>query len=909
MSTTLAIFFAILYFGFMFLIAYYGDQKGKKGQSIVNNPYIYALSLSVFCTAWTFFGNVELASTNGLAFVSVFLGPTILAPLWIFVLKKIIIISKNQRITSIADFISARYGKSTALGVIATLIAVFGIIPYISIQLKAISFSFDILATENDFLGRWLDSSTFYRDKALIVTIVLSIFAILFGTRKLDPNERHEGMVAAVAFESIIKLLAFVAIGLYVTYGIYGGFGDIFSKAMDNTDLRKLITLPGSGVSAASWLTSLVLSMSAVLFLPRQFHIAVVENTNPRFVDKAAWLFPLYLFLINIFVIPIAFGGKMLFEEGSIAAGTYVLNLPLYFDQNLLAMFVFIGGFAAATSMVIVSVIALSIMISNNIVTPILLKSSVIKDGIVTDVSYRLLWMRRIGIIVVLLMAYGYYEAVAKDYSLISIGMISFTAVAQFAPVVIGGLYWKRATKPAAIAALVIGSLLWFYTLPLITLSERGVISQAIIENGLWGFSFLKPNALFGLEGYDRITHGAFWSLLFNVFTYIIVSLNTKPSPLELTQADLFVDIYKYNKGKNDIEVMKREARIDDVKKLLYRFLGKLRAKEILIAYEKRNKLSLNQISIANADLIKYAETHLTGALGAASAKAVIGSIVKEEPISLEEIMEILDQTQEIVSYSKALEIKSEELEATTRQLKSANERLKELDLLKADFITTITHELRTPITSIKALSKILADNPQIAKEKKEKYLHIIVNESERIARLINQVLDLEKIDTLNEKWEVTDVNLNEVIYQTLSGFEQILIENGIELQTELIKKEVIVEGNKDRLIQVIVNLVSNAIKFCSKEKGIINVKLESDGNFAVIRIIDNGLGIEKKNQALIFEKFTQVNDDSFGKPKGSGLGLFICRRIIQRHKGLLTLKSKQGEGAEFKIKLPYIYE
>jgi len=317
MSTTLAVFFAILYFGFMFLIAFWGDQKGKKGQSVVNNPYIYALSLSVFCTAWTFFGNVELASSKGFAFLSVFLGPTILAPLWVFVLKKIIIISKNQRITSIADFISARYGKSTALGVIATLIAVFGIIPYISIQLKAISFSFDILATENDLLGVWFDNSSFYRDKALGVTIVLSIFAILFGTRKLDPNERHEGMVAAIAFESIIKLLAFIAIGVYVCYGIYGGFGDIFSKAMENADLRKLITLSESGITATSWLTSLVLSMSAILFLPRQFHIAVVENTNPKFVEKATWLFPLYLFMINIFVIPIAFGGKMLFQEES----------------------------------------------------------------------------------------------------------------------------------------------------------------------------------------------------------------------------------------------------------------------------------------------------------------------------------------------------------------------------------------------------------------------------------------------------------------------------------------------------------------------------------------------------------------------------------------------------------------
>jgi len=319
--------------------------------------------------------------------------------------------------------------------------------------------------------------------------------------------------------------------------------------------------------------------------------------------------------------------------------------------------------------------------------------------------------------VVVLLLAYGYYKSVAKDYSLVSIGLMSFTAVAQFAPVIIGGLYWKRATKAGALAALSIGFLIWMFTLPLPTLAEKGIISEDLIYHGLFGWSFLKPYQLFGLEGYDQISHAAFWSLFFNISTYVLVSLNTKPSQLEITQADLFVDIYKS---------------VKDIVSLMYRFLGKKRAKTLLKKYEKKHDLDLSKAVMASADLLNYAEKHITGALGAASAKVVIGSIVKEEPISVEEMLKILDQTQEVMQYSKELEKKSKELQATTIQLKQANERLKELDHLKANFITTVTHELRTPITSMKALSKILLDNPQLPHDQQAEFLAIVVSERKK---------------------------------------------------------------------------------------------------------------------------------------------------------------------------------
>lgn len=905
MSTGIVFLISILYIFFLFWIASFAEKKSYARRSIINNPYIYSLSLGVYCTAWTFFGSVGRASTTGLGFLPIYLGPTLIAPFWILLLKKMIIISKSQRITSIADFISARYGKSTNLGILATLIAVFGIIPYISIQLKAIGLGYDILATEEDFIGRWLDNSSFYRDKTLMITIILAVFTLLFGSRKLDPNERHEGLVASIAFESLIKLTAFLAVGIYVTYGIYNGFGDVFQLAYDKEKLQQLFYLESAGINSVSWTWLIILSMFAVLFLPRQFHIAVVENTNPDFVKKAAWLFPLYLFLICLFVLPIAFGGLMHFPNGAIEPDSFVLNLPMFYDHDILALFVFLGGLSAASSMVIVAVIALSIMISNNLILPFLLKSTVVKEIYVKDISKRLLGIRRVSMVVVLLLAYGYFKSVAKDYSLVSIGLISFTAVAQFAPVIIGGLYWKRATKAGALAALSMGFLIWIFTLPLPTLAETGMISGGFIENGLFGLSILKPYSLFGLEGYDQISHAAFWSLFFNLSAYVLVSLNTKPSQLEITQADLFVDIYKYGETTNEYEVVKRKARLKDIITLMKRFLGERRANSLLKKYEIKHELNFSKETMASADLVNYAEKHITGALGAASAKVVIGSIVKEDPISLEEMLKVLDQTQEAIQYSKDLETKSNELQATTDQLKQANEQLKELDRLKANFITTVTHELRTPITSMKALSKILLDNPDLPHDQQTEFLAIVVSESERITRLINQVLDVEKIQSVHNKWEIESLLLNNVLKEAAQGFKQSIQNKNIDFSLLTSSKPVYVKGNKDRLIQVLVNLIANALKFVAIDTGKINLSLTTKNEFAVIKVKDNGIGISNKDQKTIFDRFTQVSDAKLGKPHGSGLGLFISRQIIEQHGGQIRVKSKVGNGTVFIVELP----
>lgn len=891
----------IAYLALLFGVAHYSEQKAKAGKSIVNNPYVYALSLAVYCTVWTYYGSVGKAATDGIGFLPIYIGPILMTPLLYFILRKIIHISNHQRLTSIADFISSRYGKSTRLGIIVTLIALFGIIPYISIQLKAIANSFDILSGQQ--LPLFIDRKHFYGDTTFYITVILAVFTILFGARRLDATERHEGLVAAIAFESIVKLVAFLAAGIFVTYGVYDGLQDIFQQASLHEATSRLFEYDGSMTTSNNWLWMIIISMIAIVCLPRQFHVSIVENFSPRQVNKALWVFPLYLLVINIFVLPIAIGGMLTFPSGLVDADTFVLNLPIYYGNYGIALLVFIGGVSAATSMVIVSTIALSIMISNNLVTPILIHTSVMKDKTITDVSQRFLNIRRLSIVVVLVLAYAYFNLITHS-SLVSIGLISFVAVAQFAPSLIGGLFWKSGSKMGAISGLLVGFLVWAYTLVIPTLAEVNFINIDILENGWLGYSWLKPTALFGIENMDAVSQASFWSLTLNTLFYVAVSLNTKQSALESTQADLFVNIQKYTSNPIDYQVVKRKASIGDVRFLLERFVGEERTNEILSRYAEKLGIDLNKVEELDADFVNQIEALLSGAIGVASARSLISSIVKEDPISVEEVMQILGETQEIMQYSKALEKKSTELEQTTAELKAANERLKELDGLKDDFIATVTHELRTPITSIKAFAKILQDNELGINQQKE-FLNIVVSESERIARLVNQVLDLKKLQSDEVSYHFEPQDLNALVQQSISSVIRLIEEKQIIVNATFSETPVNVLGDKDGLVQVFINLLSNAIKFCEPTGGKINISVFLKKENALVRIQDNGIGIPKNKQKDIFDRFTQIDNAKTGKPTGSGLGLFISKVIIEHHKGRIEVKSKTGEGATFSVKIP----
>ncbi|MDX2283810.1 MAG: sensor histidine kinase [Bacteroidia bacterium] len=895
MHTWLILLFSVSYLGLLFGIAWWAERRTLAGHNPIGNSFAYALSMAVYCTAWTFYGSVGKAATDGVSFLTIYLGPTLMAPLWYVILRKMILICRSQRINSIADFLAARYGKSLFLGSMATLLAITGIIPYIALQLKAISSSFDILAQTASG-----PKPAFYQNTAFYVTLILAVFTILFGTRHLDAHERHEGLVAAVAFESLVKLIALLCVGVFVTFSLYQGPGDLFAQAAAHPDLARLFSMGSTPASSAwSWTCMMLISMFAIVALPRQFHVAVVENTHPKHVSKAIWLFPLYLFLINLFVLPLAFAGRMQFGDQGLDGDHYVLSLPLLHGRQWLALLVFIGGLSAATSMVIVSTIALSIMATNNLVIPLLLSSRTMRATYVSDLSGRLKGIRRVIILCVLMLAYSYYTALGTQTTLVSIGLISFVAVAQFAPALLGGLFWRGATKAGAIAGLAGGFLIWAYTLPFPSLIGS---HSPIVTEGLFGWQSLRPYALLGLEGLDPISHATFWSLLINALLYVGVSFNTRNSVLGHTQANLFVNIYRYA-GADEEFTVARKAMVPDLRLLLHRFLGPDRAESLLQAYARRHRMNLDKLAEAPPGLVAYAERLLSGAIGSASSRLLFSTVVKEEQPPLQEVIELLDENRQLSRYSRELEQKSRELERAGQDLRAANARLQEMDQIKDDFIATVTHELRTPITSIRAIGNILNDH-DLPPEKRQEFLGIIVQESERISRLINQVLDLEKMESGYAVWQHERFDLGDMLRQSLDGVRSLCETRRIEVAAGIPAAPVWIYGDRDRLMQVAVNLLSNAIKFCNEEAGRIEVRLEDQGDSCLITIADNGAGIAPEVQPYIFDKFTQFNDHRSGRPQGSGLGLSITRRIVEHHGGSIQVSSEPGKGARFDVRL-----
>ncbi len=894
------------YLGVLFAIARYGDKRAEAGRSIIANPYIYALSLAVYCSTWTFYGSVGRAASSGIGFLPVYLGPTLMVALWWYVWRKVIRISKTYRITSIADFVASRYGKSQSLGGLVTVIAVLGVIPYISLQLKAISSSFTILLHHPDLvMPAQAAARPFFQDSALYIAMMLAAFTILFGTRHLDATERHEGLVAAIAFESVVKLLAFLAVGAFVTYGVYDGVGDIFALAQRDPRLQALLTVPPSASSYGTWAFVTVLSMLSIMFLPRQFQISVVENVDEGHLGKAIWLFPLYLLLINLFVLPLALGGLLLFAGRGVDADTFVLTLPMSLQKEGLALFAFIGGLSAGTGMVIVETIALSTMVCNDLVMPVLLRQRWLRLNERRDLSGLLIAIRRLAIAAILILGYIYFRAAGEAYALVAIGLISFAAVAQFAPAILGGIYWKGATRAGAMSGLLAGFAVWAYTLALPSFAKSGWLPREFLTDGLFGISLLRPLELFGLTGLDEISHALFWSLLANVGLYVGVSLAGRPSVREQHQAAQFVDVFLHTHGVDPSRIWRGSASVQDLLTLTGRFLGPERARDGFLAYARRRGLAGPDDLSADADLVHFAETQLAGAVGSASARVMVASTVQEEAPTLDEVMDILDEASQVRAYSRELKLKSRELEAATAELRAANVRLQELDRLKDDFMSTVTHELRTPLTSIRSFSEILLDNPGVDAAERSRFLAIIVKETQRLSRLINQVLDLAKIEAGSAEWHAVEVDVGQVVREAVESTSQLFREEGVAIAVSAAPDVPAVRADRDRVMQVVINLLSNAVKYCPPGEGRVEVRIAAAVDAVRVDVRDNGPGIALSDQETIFEKFRRVSDTVAHTASGSGLGLPISRRIVEHFGGRLWVESELGRGATFSFVLP----
>jgi Na+/proline symporter/nitrogen-specific signal transduction histidine kinase len=885
----------ITYLALLFGIAFYGDKKART-KSIINRPIIYALSLTTYCTAWTFYGSVGKASTDGISFLATYLGPLLLCPLWILLFKKIIRICKKENISSISDFIATRYGKDKFLGNLITVMIFLFIIPYISIQLRAISTTFNILIKSTG-------TAVVNKESALVVVVLMSLFIILFGVRKSNNNQRNEGMVAVIAFEAIFKVIAFISVAIYVIFFVFDGFHDIFQLASEKHMLTAINDIKQSLEGGYwDWLMLIILSFLVFILLPRQFHLMALENKHEDHVNSASWIFPLYLFAITLFVIPIAIAGKIYFSESAFSPDMYVLHFPMQTGNNLLATFVFLGGFAAATGMIIVETIAVSTMLSNNIIIPLVVDK--LKFFKTSNIPKTITFCKRISIPIVLFSAYIYMSIIGKDYPLVEIGLISFVGIVQLAPSFFGGLFWKSANKTGTIAGLIIGFILWYFTLLYPTFIRSGLMSEMdVLDTGLYGISALKPYAFLGLEGLNKISHGFFWSISLNALFYVIGSLASIPKGIEIQQANKFIDSldeFDSNLFRNKFN----NVQFYQLYELSIKFIG-LEATNNAIG--KNSKIYQNY-DIVGIEYIDYIENVLSDYIGNISARIVISKLLNEEPLSRNELVKILEETKEAIGHRKLLEIKSLELEEIQKSLLLTNKKLKEIDHLKDEFILTISHELRTPITSIRLLSEMLYKDAEQYKNQSEEFLKTIVQESERLSNLIDDTLLHEQLELGNLNWQFEDYSISKLIKNTIETVKPIAEKLNIKITNSYLYNNVEVYADKTHLERVFINILMNAIKFIdpSKNNYLININYTLSKENIVIIVEDNGIGIAKQHQKKIFNTFVQIQNEMLKtKPKGSGLGLSIVSKILQRHKGEIKVESVLNKYTKFLVTLP----
>src|SRR5262245_16306295 len=596
------------YLLFLFLVASAAEAFAPRLTKGRVRTLTYVLAASVYCTAWTFYGSVGLAANRGLEFLTIYLGPACIALLWPVMLRKLVRVSKEQKITSISDFISSRYGKSATLGTLVALLVVCGMIPYIALQLKAVSASFKMILQEESILDVF--------DPTLLVAVILALFGILFGARNLDFTKQQTGLMTAVGVESGVKLLAFLLVGIYATWWLFDGFGDLFGRIAADPNWARLLTLGESPTASyALWTAMLLISMMAVMFLPRQFHVLVVQNPRERDLNALSWSFPLYLLLINLFVLPIAFAGLLVFPQAGAQADSFILRLPLHFDSHFISVVVFLGGFSAATAMIVVDSLALSKMITNDVILPMLLRRRYTED-----IYWITLFYTRLAMLGVLALGLLWACMEGGQFLLVEMGLLSFIAVAQCAPAILLGLYWRRGNRKGAAAGISAGFFIWFYTLILPALVREGMLPASFLSDGPFGIDVLRPTAFLGLAGLDTISHGVFWSLFVNVGLFVMVSLLTQQDADDRSQAAAFVG------WPGDEKVVSGAPAIlsaPEIERLVHNYVGEEEAEAIvreLFGGKAPSDLSVPELLALR---IRF-ERLLAASLGAAAARMIV---------------------------------------------------------------------------------------------------------------------------------------------------------------------------------------------------------------------------------------------------------------------------------------------
>ncbi|NBE08770.1 ATP-binding protein [Paragemmobacter ruber] len=887
MPFDLLVLSCLAYVAFLFAVAFVAERRASMGRiGWLRSPLIYTLSLSIYCTAWTFYGAVGYAARSGLEFVTIYLGPTLVFVGWWLLLRKLVVIGRQQRVTSIADLISSRFGKSNLLGVVVTVIAVVAATPYIALQLQSVTLSFGVFASETPEGWALPDRDS----TAIWVAGGLALFTILFGTRNLDAKEQHHGVVLAIAVEAVVKLAALLAVGIFVVWGLAGGPGEMMAR-IDASAIADWELMPGR------WAGLIFVAGAAVICLPRMFQVMIVEDGEERHMARASWAFPLYLMLMSLFIVPIAVMGLERMPEGS-NPDMFMLTLPLAEGQGALAMLAFLGGFSSATSMVIVESIALATMVSNHVVMPIWLRLRP-KAAMSGDVRRIVILSRRLAIVAVLTLGYLYYRLSGGSTALASIGLIAFVGVAQVLPVLVGGLYWRGATRAGAVVGLVTGFVVWAYTLYLPSLGPGAALSVAVFEQGPAGIGWLRPQALFGVEGMDPLLHALIWSLALNTAGFCVVSLFTFPGPVERMQGAAFVNVFDTETAGPQGWARGR-AEPEALLVMTQRILGKEAALAVFAA-EARAQGKEGYLPDATPDFVAGLERRLAGSVGAATAHAMISQIVGRATVSVEDLMAVANETAQIMEYSAELESQREELTRTARQLREANEKLTQLSVQKDAFLSQISHELRTPMTSIRAFSEILTEG-DLPPEMVAHYGRIIHDEAIRLTRLLDDLLDLSVLENGSVQLNLGLANLQQLIDRALAAASHTRPERIFIIHRDLPSENLFVRTDADRLVQVFINLISNARKYCDAAAPELKITVRQRAGRVSVDFADNGSGIPKESQAIIFEKFARLTDQT--RAGGAGLGLAICREVMANLGGTIGYLPGQG-GAAFRVTLP----
>jgi Na+/proline symporter/signal transduction histidine kinase len=631
------------YIGFLFFVASHGDRLSPTQRGGAST-LIYPLSLAIYCTSWTFFGSVGFATRTSVDFLAIYIGPVLMIAFGTPLLRRVIRLAKSQNITSIADFIAARYGKSQAVAATVAVIAIVGSVPYIALQLKAVASSLETILSEDQAVS----SVPIIGDIALIVTLAMATFAVLFGTRQTDATEHQHGLMLAVATESIVKLVVFIAAGAFVTFWMFDP-ADLIQRAMKTPEAVRAINYTPS---IGNFITMVLLSFFAIVLLPRQFHVSVVENSSDAEVGRARWLFPLYLIAINLFVIPIAIAGLVTFPFGAVDSDMYVLALPMKAGAHWLSLAVFIGGLSAATAMVMVECVALSIMVSNDIVVPLVLQRSPEARAGRKDFSDFLLKVRRFAIFAIMAMAYFYYRALGNT-QLAAIGLLSFAAIAQLAPAFFGGLFWRRATARGAIAGMLVGVAVWVYTLFLPSFLEGNPEGLLMLQHGPLGIEALRPQALFGAD-LPPLLHGALWSLLLNLLTYVLLSLVRRPTSIERLQADLFVPAALAPIAPT-FRRWRTTVTVQDIQTTVAQYLGPDRARLSFDAFAVTRQIALEPAAPADFELLQHAEHLIASSIGAASSRLVMSLLLRKRTVSAKAALKLLDDSHAALHFNREI--------------------------------------------------------------------------------------------------------------------------------------------------------------------------------------------------------------------------------------------------------------